>query len=143
MAELEKLSDYARCPGRATPSNRFNVSLPDALVVNMTPEQMQVTATLRMAEATEHIAMAQARQLELLTFGGPWIPVEHRLPEQRPGQDESSAVIASEYTGSQVYAVYNHAAGKWQGLGLDYEPRITHWLPAPAGPGRQEGGQPQ
>ena len=90
-------------------------------------EQLQVSALVRIAAALER----QTARLE------GWISVSERLPAARPDASSSWAVLAAEYTGSQVIVTYNHASRHWEGL--DYVPRITHWQPLPESP-KLEGG---
>ncbi|HEX8349185.1 MAG TPA: DUF551 domain-containing protein [Hymenobacter sp.] len=79
----------------------------------------------------------QANRIAEKTAYTGWIPVTDRLPELAPGCHTSYGVLAVEFTGSMVLVCYSPHYKQW--LGLDYQPRITHWQPLPAAP--QEGGQ--
>ena len=58
-----------------------------------------------------------------------WIPVTERLPEK---------------TGSYLVYVYyevtemNYWHGKWHRLGDDYTKAVTHWMPLPKPPQKDE-----
>jgi hypothetical protein len=124
MAERLSIEELSRQPlVRGTSA----FTKPDG-VTGYKTEDIQASALVRIAATLEQLAATAT-----------WLSVSVALPAPRPNSRLSWAVLAAEYTGSQVLVCYNHLSGQWEGL--DYQPRITHWQPLPKSPKHEEGGQ--
>ena len=81
-----------------------------------------------------------------------WINVENRLPEFLPDQDYSANVMGFDGKEIGIYHRYFEGDGwmwakatdTWRGLKdcdcyADDDYKVTHWMPLPAAPTREEG----